>query len=59
MYKYLRDEPYLNYLLNGYDKKYTGDKKNLSKYKKKNSDDDEDEDSSVDEDGFTIVKKKK
>ena len=59
MYKYLRDEPYMNYLLNGYDKKYTGDKKNLSKYKKKNSDDEEDEDSSVDEDGFTIVKKKK
>ena len=58
MYKYLRDESYLNYLLNGYDKKYTGDKKNLSKYKKKNSDD-EDEDSSVDDDGFTIVKKKK
>ena len=58
MYKYLRDEPYMNYLLNGYDKKYTGDKKNLSKYKKKNSDDEEDEDSSV-EDGFTIVKKKK
>ena len=59
LYKYLRDESYLNFLLNGYDKKYENDKKNLSKYKKKNEDSEDDEDSDIDDDGFTIVKKKK
>ena len=55
LYKYMRDESYLNYLLNGFDKKYVNEKRNLSKYKNKevNSDD-----SDIDEDGFTVVKKK-
>ena len=57
LYKYMRNENYLNYLLNGYDKDYINDKKNLAKYKK-NGDEDDDADSDVDEDGFIIVKKK-
>ena len=57
LYKYLRDENYLNYLLNGYDKKYVNDKKNWRKYKK-NEDEESGEDSDFDEDGFTVVKKK-
>ena len=57
LYKYMRDESYMNYLLNGYDKKYLNEKKNLSKYK--NRDVKSDEDSDVDDDGFTIIKKKK
>ena len=57
LYKYMRNESYLNYLLNGYDKNYINDNKNLVKYKK-NSDGSDDEDSDLDEDGFTIVKKK-
>ena len=60
LYKYMRDESYLNYLLNGFDKTYTSDKKNMSKYKKRGDgeivEDSEDE---VDEDGFIKVKKKK
>ena len=60
LYKYMRDESYLNYLLNGYDKKYTGDKKNLAKYKKKGGEDnDDDSEDDIDEDGFITVKKKK
>ena len=57
LYKYMRDESYLKYLIEGYDKQYCSDKKNLAKYKKGENDDDEDSD--VDEDGFIIVKKKK
>ena len=60
LYKYMRDESYLNYLLNGFDKTYTSDKKNMSKYKKRGDgeivEDSEDE---IDEDGFIKVKKKK
>ena len=56
LYKYMRDESYLNYLLNGYDKKYVSEKKNLSKYKNKEVNSDKDSD--IDEDGFTIIKKK-
>ena len=62
LYKYLRDESYLNYLLNGYDKKYQSDKKNLSIIKSHNNNgtDSEDEnDQDVDDDGFVVVKKKK
>ena len=57
LYRYMRDESYLNYLLNGYDKNYLNNKKNLSKYKKSEEDSDNSED--IDNDGFTIVKKKK
>ena len=55
LYRYMRDESYLNYLLNGFDKKYVNEKKNLSKYKNKEVNS---EDSDIDEDGFTVVKKK-
>jgi len=59
MYKYMRDESYLNYLLTGYDKKYINDKRNLAKDKKGDDDEDDEESEDIDDDGFTIIKKKK
>ena len=59
MYKYMRDESYLNYLLTGYDKKYINDKRNLAKDKKGDDDEDYEESEDIDDDGFTIIKKKK
>ena len=58
LYRYLRDENYLNYLLYGYDKKYVTDKKNWRKYNK-NEGEESGEDSDLDKDGFTVIKKKK
>ena len=58
LYKYLKDENYLNYLKNGTDKKYMEDKNNFTKYKYKEIED-KDKKPEIDEDGFTIIKNKK
>ena len=58
LYKYLKDENYLNYLKNGTDKKYMEDENNFTEYKKKELEK-EDNEPVMDEDGFTIVKNKK
>ena len=58
LYRYLRDENYLNYLKNGNDKKYTEDKNNFTKFNNKEKED-IDEGPEFDEDGFKIIKNKK
>ena len=58
LYKYLRDENYLNYLKNGTDEKYMNDKKNFTKFHTKEKEE-SDEDPEIDEDGFKIIKNKK
>ena len=58
LYKYLKDENYLNYLKNGTDKKYMEDEKNFTKYKIKEIEE-KNEQPEIDEDGFTIIKNKK
>ena len=56
LYKYLKDENYLNFLKNGEDKKYMEDKSNFTKY---NIKEEKDEGPDFDEDGFKIIKNKK
>ena len=58
LYKYLKDENYLNYLKNGSDKKYTEDENNFTKFYNKEKDE-KDKEPVIDEDGFTIIKNKK
>ena len=58
LYKYLKDENYLNYLKNGTDKKYMSDENNFTEYYKKEKQNEEEE-PAIDEDGFTIIKNKK
>ena len=59
LYKYMRDENYLNYLKNGTDKKYMEDENNFTKYKFKEIEDEKNAQPEIDEDGFTTIKNKK
>jgi hypothetical protein len=54
LYKYMRDENYLNYLKNGTDKKYMEDENNFTKYKFKEIEDEKNAQPEIDEDGFNI-----